>query len=795
MSGFDAAQQECSGGNTVRAIFLCLAIVVTSLALHLLSLAPPPPAPTNADPDTFSAERAWADIEQIAAQPRPLGSSANRKTAAFLKGRLEQLGAQVDQEGLRDRISVVSGGQLILGASIENVIGRFPASSPPDDSNLGSIVLMAHHDANTMSPGAGDNAMGVAVLLEVARVVSGRDLKREVIVLFTDGEEEGLLGAREFFESHAWGRNVALVINADSRGNAGPVRLVQTSAGNANLIALYGRSVSSPHANAAIDLFGSASPEITDLGVPLSMGISSMNFAALGSIFDYTSASDRAENLSLATVQDMGGQILAVVFGASETTDLSSANAASFFDFFSLTLIQYPAFVDWVLLALGWLFLVAGSAQSVRQGDANIKALGGTAVSQLGILVLAALAAFAIATALGANQDFTDPFDGRRYLINWHLFAIPITLLVVAVCVLPMAIWPNLRVAWWVAGLIWTGCASLLLQMASPGAGYFLAIPFFVSSLIFLISTFNHRSKTGQSLSGLFVATLLAAICLIPVIVAYHTLIGLFFAPVTAVFIVFLFWAIQPVANTSGHRKLGLPIVLVAAAIGSGAFIYSITDYSERYPESTDILFVQNERQGFWASRFPVPDDWSRSLLGTSPQTLEFGVKPYGPRTELFGRPAEFSLPEPVNVEAVWQTGDDAAGDGKTQVTFSLLPEAQGYRVWLKIDGLPNETRATLNDMQLDLALKDNALFMDYRALPNDGLDLRLSFPTHTEPSRLSMHIVSAISGLPSAEISNRPDLPSNKMPIAGQTESWMTAHRQMLNFQPRTASIDGEDD
>ena len=92
---------------------------------------------------------------------------------------------------------------------------------------------MAHYDSVFAGPGIGDDLAGVAAWLEVARALaSGPALERDVILLFEDGEEQGLLGAELFAEHHpqrARGRGG----QPGGRGNAGPSRMFETGRGTA----------------------------------------------------------------------------------------------------------------------------------------------------------------------------------------------------------------------------------------------------------------------------------------------------------------------------------------------------------------------------------------------------------------------------------------------------------------------------------------------------------------------------------------------------------------------------------
>ena len=91
-------------------------------------------------------------------------------------------------------------------------------------------MLAAHYDSVPTGPGATDNGSGVATALETLRALKAAPpLRNDVIFLFTDGEERGLLGARAFVEQHPWAGDVGVVLNLDTRGNTGPALMLKTN--------------------------------------------------------------------------------------------------------------------------------------------------------------------------------------------------------------------------------------------------------------------------------------------------------------------------------------------------------------------------------------------------------------------------------------------------------------------------------------------------------------------------------------------------------------------------------------
>ncbi|MBW4563613.1 MAG: M20/M25/M40 family metallo-hydrolase [Mojavia pulchra JT2-VF2] len=84
----------------------------------------------------------------------------------------------------------------------------------------GAILVAAHYDTVAGSPGADDNASGVAVVLEVARLLGSQPTPRTLQLAFFDQEEAGLLGSKAFVNKTARLQNLRGVIVMDMVGYA-----------------------------------------------------------------------------------------------------------------------------------------------------------------------------------------------------------------------------------------------------------------------------------------------------------------------------------------------------------------------------------------------------------------------------------------------------------------------------------------------------------------------------------------------------------------------------------------------
>jgi glutaminyl-peptide cyclotransferase len=166
----------------------------------------------------FDGQRAYADVEhQVALGPRLPGSDAHAQAIEWMQSELEASGWTVELQETTYldqpvRNVIARRGELdpnrpwiILGAHFDS---RFKADNDPDPAN---------HDQPV--PGANDGASGVAVLLEMARVLP-EDLNQQVWLVFFDSEDQGRLpgwdwiyGSRAFAESLTGQPDAAVIVD------------------------------------------------------------------------------------------------------------------------------------------------------------------------------------------------------------------------------------------------------------------------------------------------------------------------------------------------------------------------------------------------------------------------------------------------------------------------------------------------------------------------------------------------------------------------------------------------------
>lgn len=98
---------------------------------------------------------------------------------------------ELQNEPLNVSLNVNAHRRVVNG---RNVIARLEGATQP------KIILGGHYNSVPGSPGANDNASGTAVVLAIARNLSGTPIARQVWFVAFDGEEDGLHGSRAFVD-------------------------------------------------------------------------------------------------------------------------------------------------------------------------------------------------------------------------------------------------------------------------------------------------------------------------------------------------------------------------------------------------------------------------------------------------------------------------------------------------------------------------------------------------------------------------------------------------------------------
>src|SRR5580765_4606255 len=197
------SRRRKSNGGTAG-IFILLGVLV--LAFFAIHSASPPRAVSRTAADTvFSAERAKDYIDEIAKLPHGIGTPEHDSVRKYIHSVCDQLGLQTT---VQTATALHSFGSIVIAGKVNNIIARIKGTN-----NSKAVLIMGHYDSQPNTPGAGDNAAAVGAMLETARALKTfLPLQNDIIFLFTDGEEMGLLGAQAFADDSSLLHQVGLVM-------------------------------------------------------------------------------------------------------------------------------------------------------------------------------------------------------------------------------------------------------------------------------------------------------------------------------------------------------------------------------------------------------------------------------------------------------------------------------------------------------------------------------------------------------------------------------------------------------
>ena len=337
--------------NFGRGSAICLLSILLLAVFGYLSLQQmpsPKPATLNAPANEFSSARAFKHLEVIAAKPHPVQSPEHAQVREYIVNELTRMGLSPEIQHT---------------TAIDNVVVKLKGTGDGK-----AVLLVGHYDTVPQSPGAADDSSAVALMLETLRALKAEaPLTRDVICLFSDGEEVSLEGAKAFVYSHPWAKDVGLVLNFEARGNSGPSVMFETSNNNADLIEQFAKAAPYPVANSLSSNIYRLLPNDTDLTIFIEAGMTGLNFAFIKGLDYYHSSQDSLNNLDQGSLQHQGSYALALTryFGNLNNDLPASRGNAVYFNTVGSHIVLYSE--KWItplavmvsvlfagLIVLGW---------------------------------------------------------------------------------------------------------------------------------------------------------------------------------------------------------------------------------------------------------------------------------------------------------------------------------------------------------------------------------------------------------------------------------------------------------
>jgi hypothetical protein len=570
-------------------------------------------------------------VAVVASQRHPVGSAANAQVRAYIMRRCRELGLTPT---LLDTTALVAENGEISVGHVQDIIARLPGRVPGGKA----VLVLAHYDSQPQAPGAGDDGAGVAAMLETIRALrAGPPLAHDVIWLFTDGEEAGLLGARAYAADTArLRREVGVALNFEGRGNSGPSLTFEVNPLNGWVIQEYARAAPVPIASSLFYEAYRNLPNDTDFTPLRQAGITGLNFAYSDGYPFYHSPADTPAHLDLASLQHQGSYMLSLVrhFGTVSLAQTKAPDYA-FFNPLGSWLISYPASWHLPLTAGTMVLLVVVIIMSGQQRRLGWASLLGGALAWVGCLGLLLAAGWGVLALIAAASLQFGAFYGHP-IYNALTYQVALLALGSGIFVgyygwLGRHVRPDALVG---GALVVVAMLLGLLQWRAPSSAFLLAWPLLAATLAWGLRLRRPTVPASLLTTGplAWMLALPAVALLVPT--GYFLLVIFALTPLVllgllllALLLGLLLPSLLPVLASPAGGPLGagrsslLASLCLVSALGALGLGHATRLPTTDQPQQTHLYYAldADHGQAYWLSAATKPDAWTRQLL-THPQ-------------------------------------------------------------------------------------------------------------------------------------------------------------------------------
>lgn len=646
----------------------------------------------------FSTMRAFEHVKNLATEPHYVGSGAHSRARSYIVNELQGMGLEVQtQEGyVLDNDGVLSLARNILARISGSEAGR-------------SLVLMSHYDsAGHSSPGASDAASGVATILEGVRALLslGDENTNDIIILITDAEEIGLLGARLFVQKHPWARNAGLALNFESRGSGGnSYMLLETNSGNASLIEQF--KIADPEfpvTNSLAYSIYKMLPNDTDLTVLREEGnINGYNFAFIDDHFDYHTANDTPENLNIETLAHQGSYLMPLLmhFKDADLSELDNEIDLIYFTLPGGNIVSYPFSWTLPLLIAGFLFFIGVLIFGYFKNRGFLKsALRGGTPFFISLIGSALLVFLLWQFCLMIYPGYSEMEHGFTYNGYWYIAAMLFLTLTFNFMVYHQFREPERQSGYMVFPLLFWLIVCALMAFVLPGAGYFIIpVLFAIIQLALMIS-----QKQPNPYLMLFLS-LPALIILLPFITQFPVALGLKMMFSSAILLTFLFILFLPVFGYFEQKKgIGLLCFLIFNILFITAHFKSSFTEERQKPNSLVYVLDADKPSATWNSYDGLIDAWTENYFGDDPEIIEdpevFFESKYGSGFRYKTAAPLVSIEEPYIIFE--QIGEQDSIGNSARYSLKIAPNRKINRMEIFADRNISFDQFSVNGLEAD---------------------------------------------------------------------------------------------
>lgn len=731
-------------------------LVLFGLALLFAFTSLQPSIESNQDATSFSVEKAKGHVDKMAELEHFTGSEGHSKVRNYLILELEKLGLQPHVQ--QDFSTTYNKGLSI--AVPENIIAKIKGKNP----DAPALMLLSHYDSGVHSSfGAADAASGVAAILVAVEsyLASNIQPQQDIIILFSDTEEVGLNGANLFVEAHPWASNIGLVVNFEARGSAGPSSMVlEINSGNKELIKHFSKAaIPNPFANSLMYSVYKLLPNSTDSTVfREKANIPSIFFAFIDDHYNYHTALDTSENLSLASLNQQGVYALGLLnyFSSAPVSNLNSNSDYVYFNFPFVGMIYFSTAVVLLLIIVGFVSLFALVYVGIQKHLITLKSIG----KCLLVVVFTLLFAFIIGNYGWKLIQFSYPqyelilqgfpYNGASYIIAFVCLAVAFFFTIFNQFGLK---WKAIEVLS-IAVFIWL-VLSLLAYFYLVGASYFVIPAMFGLFSLWCLIVFK---MNNQLLHFLLALPLLFTI--VPFVYYFPVGLGLSAVFVSCLFAVLILLLISPLlANFQALRGLSFLLFCTSLFYLGNAHINS--NFNTSQPRPSSLVFCQDNdaNESFWASYDFELSKWNSMYFkgnSTIDTLINFESK-YANRFKFA------SHAEDINIAASSHSVELMNQDSTSKrFKFSLTPNRELNRYEAFFDRAIEIDKVSINGKFIDIDFANqfsprNLRFFNYYVANQEALTIEFTAFTNEDFNLRIYESAYDLINHPKLNVQNRP--------------------------------------
>ncbi len=719
---------------------LSFLIIIATIFWSINSLMPKKYTNLDVPKTEFSTERALVHLKEITKKPHFVGTENHTEVRKYIISELEKLGLTVEVQ-----TQVAINRKWRGGTNTKNVLAKIKGIE-----NGKALLLLSHYDSSPHSSfGASDAGSGVVTILEGVRAYLAKNPKpkNDIIILITDAEEIGLLGANAFVNHHPWAKEIGLVLNFEARGSGGPsYTLMETNGGNKNLVKAFNdANPKYPVGNSLLYSIYKMLPNDTDLTVFREDGnINGFNFAFLDDHYDYHSALDTYERLDRNTLQHQADYLMPLLnyFANTNLENLNAEEDNVFFNFPGSVFINYP--FSWVIpiFIIVFIWFLALLFIGFKNNNLSVKEVfTGLFIFLFPLILSGFFTFFGWKLLLEIYPQYKDVLHGFTYNGNYYITAFVALTLGISfwiyktyfktfkaenLIVAPIFIWLLINV-------------GVVLYL--PGAG-FLILPAITGLLILSIQLFSQENEKNK--------IILFSFLVIPILLIFSPLVqmfpiglGLKMTVISSVFTVLIFGILIPIfASYKEVKSLAKLFFLISILALVSANFTSGYSNERKQPNSILYFFDADNDQSYWASYNTKVDEFTEQFLGDDPTkgsfTKDITASKYGTNYKLYKKAKKATLLIP---EIIIST--DTVNGNEHIVNLKIVPKRKINRIELISKSPIHFKEFIVNGESLKLkngeeyifnTEKSNHILSYYFTDKNEYLDIKFTIPVGDKP-------------------------------------------------------------